>query len=138
MQVLTLIIKKKWFDMILSGEKTEEYREIKPYYESRLRFNKTHIRFRNGYRKDAPSCLVKLETIIKGKGKPEWGAPDYPVFIFKLGEIMADQHDVKTLKSYSFEDVNEFVHDVDVSFDDLKNLCLDLVSLLEKTKGGNP
>ena len=29
--MLTLPIKKKWFDMILSGEKKEEYREIKPY-----------------------------------------------------------------------------------------------------------
>jgi hypothetical protein len=25
---------------------------------------------------------------MKGKGKPEWGAPDYPVFIFRLGEII--------------------------------------------------
>ena len=29
--MLTLPIKKKWFDMILSGEKKEEYREIKPF-----------------------------------------------------------------------------------------------------------
>lgn len=29
-------IKKKWFDMILSGEKKEEYREIKEYYETRF------------------------------------------------------------------------------------------------------
>ena len=28
--MLTLPIKKKWFDMIKSGEKKEEYREIKP------------------------------------------------------------------------------------------------------------
>ena len=34
--MLILPIKKKWFDMILSGEKKEEYREIKPYYDSRL------------------------------------------------------------------------------------------------------
>ena len=34
--MLTLPIKKKWFDMILSGEKKEEYREIKPYYDSRF------------------------------------------------------------------------------------------------------
>ena len=36
MNTLHLIIKKKWFDMILSGEKTEEYRDIKPYYNLRL------------------------------------------------------------------------------------------------------
>lgn len=34
--MLTLPIKKKWFDMIASGEKKEEYREIKEYYEIRL------------------------------------------------------------------------------------------------------
>ena len=34
--MLILPIKKKWFDMILSGEKKEEYREIKAYYEIRF------------------------------------------------------------------------------------------------------
>lgn len=34
--MLILPIKKKWFDMILSGEKKEEYREIKKYYETRF------------------------------------------------------------------------------------------------------
>ena len=36
MKVLHLTLKKKWFDMIASGEKKEEYREIKPYWVSRL------------------------------------------------------------------------------------------------------
>ena len=35
--MLVLPIKKKWFDMIVSGEKKEEYREFKEYY---------HIRFK--------------------------------------------------------------------------------------------
>jgi len=34
--MLVLPIKKKWYDMILAGEKTEEYREIKSYYDSRF------------------------------------------------------------------------------------------------------
>lgn len=34
--MLTLPIKKKWFDLILSGEKKEEYREIKDYYTIRF------------------------------------------------------------------------------------------------------
>lgn len=38
-KVLTLTISKKWFDMILSGEKTEEYLEIKPYWIKRLTTN---------------------------------------------------------------------------------------------------
>ena len=36
MKTLHLNLKKKWFDMILSGEKTEEYREIKEYWIKRL------------------------------------------------------------------------------------------------------
>lgn len=35
--MLTLPIKKKWFDMILSGEKKEEYRKIKPYWTKRFK-----------------------------------------------------------------------------------------------------
>lgn len=35
-KVLTLSVKKEWFDKIVSGEKKEEYREIKPYWVARL------------------------------------------------------------------------------------------------------
>lgn len=34
--MLILPIKKKWFDMILLGQKKEEYREIKPYWTTRF------------------------------------------------------------------------------------------------------
>lgn len=36
MKTLHLNLKKKWFDMILSSEKKEEYREIKPFWENRF------------------------------------------------------------------------------------------------------
>ena len=35
-KVLTLTVSKQWFDMIVADEKTEEYRDIKPYWASRL------------------------------------------------------------------------------------------------------
>lgn len=35
-KVLTLTVSKQWFDMIVAGEKTEEYREIKAYWINRL------------------------------------------------------------------------------------------------------
>lgn len=35
-KVLTLTVSKEWFDMIVAGEKTEEYRKIKPYWVARL------------------------------------------------------------------------------------------------------
>ena len=42
-KVLNLTISKEWFDMIVSCEKTEEYREIKPYWVSRLFQNNSNI-----------------------------------------------------------------------------------------------
>jgi len=36
MKTLKLTLKKQWFNMILSGEKKEEYREIKPYWAARF------------------------------------------------------------------------------------------------------
>lgn len=35
--MLILPIEGKWFNMILSGDKQEEYREIKPYYTTRFK-----------------------------------------------------------------------------------------------------
>lgn len=39
-KVLTLSVKKEWFDKIVSGEKTEEYREIKPYWVARFYYDR--------------------------------------------------------------------------------------------------
>lgn len=33
---LDLVLKSEWFDKIKSGEKTVEYREIKPYWQKRI------------------------------------------------------------------------------------------------------
>lgn len=88
--MLTLPIKKKWFDMIKSGEKKEEYREIKPYYESRFKIYDSHfssfenIVFRNGYRKDSPKIKCCC-YISKGMGKPELGAePNKMYYVLKI------------------------------------------------------
>lgn len=46
MKILELIVKKEWFEMILSGEKLEEYREIKEFWISRFiidRINKKSV-----------------------------------------------------------------------------------------------
>ena len=95
--MLTLPIKKKWFDMILSGEKKEEYREIKPYYASRFfqRFKVDEkglltgikimsLMFRNGYSKNSPTIKCEVEISI-GYGKEEWGAePNKEYYVLKI------------------------------------------------------
>lgn len=72
--------------MIASGEKKEEYREIKPYWTRH--FGGTYIRikgrnyhptdvlicFSNGYAKNRPQMLVSLKGMRAKEGKREWGA----------------------------------------------------------------
>jgi len=87
MNILHLTLKKKWFDMILSGVKREEYREIKPYWRKRLLNKKfSFIHFRNGYAKDALSFTIEVNGAYRGLGIVEWGAPaGKEVFILRLG-----------------------------------------------------
>lgn len=111
MKTLDLVLKRKWFDMIASGEKTEEYRDIKPYWVKRLiepkdirdgviefkDFDKVtfHIEFKDfekvtfhlGYAKNRPSMTFAIKEIIIDEGKEEWGAlPGETYFVIKLGE----------------------------------------------------
>lgn len=46
----------------------------------------THVHFRHGYSKDAPTMMFKIDNISIGLGKPEWGGTDESVFIIKLGK----------------------------------------------------
>ena len=89
--MLTLPIKKKWFDMILCGEKREEYREIKPYYTARFQkvFNmvddipvdmkEIQIRFTNGYGYKVPAFIADCH-LEKRTGKEEWGAEKEKIY----------------------------------------------------------
>jgi hypothetical protein len=101
MSTLHLTLKRQWFEMIQSGEKKEEYREIKPHWTSRLWKDDsvwsdfrhyTHIQFTNGYSKNSPSFTIECNGIRIGRGNPEWGAPtDRDVFILSLGKITANE-----------------------------------------------
>ncbi|WP_454974060.1 ASCH domain-containing protein [Capnocytophaga gingivalis] len=99
---LHLTLKKNWFDLILSGEKKEEYREIKPYWEKRLIGKKyDRIIFRNGYRKNAPQFTMKLKSITQGTGKSEWGAEEGKIyFVLSLGEIINTKNIDKSDANY--------------------------------------
>lgn len=85
MKILRLSLKKEWFNMIESGEKKEEYREIKDYWRVRLfrTGTPTHVRFSYGYTKRC--MLFEIKQIHMGYGKKKWGAPDCEVYIITLG-----------------------------------------------------
>lgn len=85
--MLIFPLKKQWYDKIKSGEKTVEYREVKPYWSSRFskefEFNKyafcsvgdclemltyRHpIKLRLGYTKKYMEALVNKIEIVDGK-----------------------------------------------------------------------
>jgi hypothetical protein len=84
---LELILKKKWFDMIESGEKLEEYRELKQYWWKRVftspcdnlntlpigSYNGKHstVRFSLGYGKYRKQMVFKMGHVGIGMAKPE-------------------------------------------------------------------
>lgn len=87
--MLTLPIKKKWFDMILSGEKKEEYREIKPYWTKRFeKYDITspfQVLFRNGYGNNKPTIRCKVKLMQYCPNKLEWGAePGKLYYVLKI------------------------------------------------------
>ena len=110
LKILHLPLKAKWYEMQERGEKTEEYREITPYWIKRLADTHslgqkmlcnlpnvaasliesgcvqmkpyTHVLFRYGYTQR--TFTSRIDSITVGRGKPEWGAPtDRFVFIIK-------------------------------------------------------
>lgn len=110
MRILYLTLKSKWYDRIASGEKPEEYREIKEFWAKRFLgpdwfkyypetiedalknyFDYTHVRFARGghFHPSLPQMTIELKSIIIGTGNPEWGAePGKEYFVIKLGEIL--------------------------------------------------
>jgi hypothetical protein len=93
---LRLTIKKHWFDLIKSGWKTEEYREIKPYWQKRLlpfilKRKPFNILFVNGYSKNSPSFEMECHEIFEVIGNPIWGAPENrKVFVLCIRKIKGE------------------------------------------------
>jgi hypothetical protein len=107
-KTLHLTLKKKWFDMIASGEKKEEYREIKDYWVNRLFYDFGHIwdedgqvfeytpnefetvSARNGYGAHRPVVCWEHKGIRIGVPNPAWCEPEdmrKTVIILDIGEI---------------------------------------------------
>ena len=80
MKTLKLTLKKEWFDLIEKGIKTEEYRELKAYWERRLYetpFIEKHfdlVEFTNGYSPKSPQITLEFLGLEIGKGNPKLGA----------------------------------------------------------------
>jgi len=93
MKALVIVIKKRYFDDIQNGIKPEEYRIIKPFWESRLIEKKTGkdkeydcIRFIAGHRKNSPEAYYKYEGYERKEITHEFFGPEpVNVFAIKIG-----------------------------------------------------
>ena len=104
MKKLTLVLVRKWFDMIFSGEKKEEYRNITKHYVSSffdwkeseytldqftqklikeeddtllwlyLKLFHDNIIFAHAYSTDRDKFEIEWDSIHIGEGRKEWGA----------------------------------------------------------------
>ena len=92
--MLTFNLKKQWYDKILRGEKTIEYREVKPYWAKRIKkewekYNKAHepcmCILRLGYTKRfMVAKIVRVKTV---DGKDTDLAIDAPVYAIHLADV---------------------------------------------------
>jgi len=85
--ILHLTLFKKWFDEILSGKKTEEYRDLSLYWTKRLWDVNNNcpreykeIWFRNGYGKMKPFMKIEFKSIEVDKEANQ--------FIIHLGKLI--------------------------------------------------
>jgi hypothetical protein len=105
-RILHLSLKEKWFCMIVSGEKKEEYREMNDYWKKRLVESEGNliepditfkrydvIEFTWGYPK-ADDTEKRKQFVCNGieikEGKTSWGAePGKRYYVIKIGEIIS-------------------------------------------------
>ena len=79
MDALKLTLHREFFDQIVAGTKTVEYRDIKPYWTTRLEgrsFDEVH--FRNGYSQDMPFMRVEWKGMYRRGQK----------YCIRLGKIL--------------------------------------------------
>lgn len=78
-KILYLTLKYEWFNKIKSGEKTIEYREIKPYFNKKfgqtLENKYKIVRFQRGYSKDAETMFFAIERIFQTSEKNDLNLP---------------------------------------------------------------
>ncbi len=96
--ILNLTIERRWFDMIASGEKREEYRSVdNKQVERACRLvsngwprEDAAMVLRNGYRMDSHAVVVRVVGlgIRRDAVHPEWGEPDYPHYAISFDKVV--------------------------------------------------
>ena len=83
MNILHLVLKRKYFERIYKGTKTTEYRDFSKYWQKRIEGKDyTHIKFQLGQTKNPPTMLVEIHdrNVVEYK--------DDLAYAFDLGKII--------------------------------------------------
>ena len=83
MNILHLVLKRKYFERIYNGTKITEYRDFSKYWQKRIEGKDyTHIKFQLGYTKNPPTMLVEIHdrNVVEYK--------DDLAYAFDLGKII--------------------------------------------------
>lgn len=102
--ILKLTLYKQYFDEILSGQKKEEYRLVKPFWEKKLTKRYDGIQFTNGYGNDRPMMIVECLGIERNKVVVDLFNDSVEVFVIKLGRI---------LETKNISEMNKYVRHVE-------------------------
>lgn len=86
MKRITTTIKGEFLGQILRGEKTVEYREIKPYWVERLAGISVpfELRLINGMKPNAAEITVLIDKVTPYAIDPDSGASSYAMHIAKI------------------------------------------------------
>ena len=98
--MLIFPLKKEWYEKIKSGEKTVEYREVKPYWQTRLystikflkegKIRKCFLQW--GYNSETrlSAIIIKIEVV---DGKDTDLHIDKPVYAIHLADVREVKND---------------------------------------------
>ena len=101
--MLKLTLKKKWFDVMVTGEKSSEYREMGKWIESRL-FNKDgsireydFVKFTNGYGSTRPSFICRyggfqISPYVEKKYSNNEVVEGGPFYEILLGDVIVREN----------------------------------------------
>lgn len=73
MKTIVFFLTRKWFDLVASGQKTSEYRRVKPFWTRQLKDARAgdRIIFRRGYSHVETVRTLTSVTVVEGWQLPE-------------------------------------------------------------------
>ena len=91
MKTITTTLKREWFAEIVDGDKRIEYREIKPYWTTRLRAVTVPFRLvlRNGMLPPVPVVTVRIDRIVPNPWRTKKRSGRYAL---QIGRVLKIEH----------------------------------------------